>query len=151
MLSSPLRLMHWTVVMAVSVAGAGCAFPSPKPHGLDHAQAERTAFREAIYQSMDVMHRAMAAAPMTGEADQDFLAMMIPHHEGAIEMARLLLLHGRDPLVRQLAEEIIAGQQVEIDSMRARLALLRDGRGADPGDATALRGTRGPVEAPPRR
>jgi uncharacterized protein (DUF305 family) len=102
-------------------------------------------FHEAMHAAMRAMDAAMAAAPMTGDADQDFLAMMIPHHEGAVEMARLVLVHGRDALVRQLAEEIIAGQQAEIVSMRARLALLRGGReSAYP----ALSGTRGPAPAP---
>ncbi|MBD0274545.1 MAG: DUF305 domain-containing protein, partial [Acetobacteraceae bacterium] len=59
--------------------------------------------------AMERMMAAMHAAPPSGDPDQDFLAMMIPHHEGAIEMARLLLLHGRDPLTRQLAEGIISG------------------------------------------
>ncbi len=94
-----------------------------------------------------------AAAPMAGDPDKDFLAMMIPHHEGAVEMARLVLLHGRDPLVRKLAEEIIAGQQTEIGAMRERLAILRAGRDPDPGGFPALGGTRGPAppaQSPPR-
>lgn len=108
-----------------------------------------TPFAHAMHQAMRSMDQAMAAAPMTGDADRDFLAMMIPHHEGAVEMARLLLVHGRDPLVRQLAEEIIAGQQTEIGSMRARLAILAGAREAERGDYPALSGTRGPV--PPSR
>lgn len=101
-------------------------------------------FHEAMHAAMRAMDAAMAAAPMTGDADQDFLAMMIPHHEGAVEMARLVLVHGRDALVRQLAEEIIAGQQAEIVSMRGRLALLRGGR-ESLGGYPALSGTRGPA------
>src|SRR5919205_3963 len=83
------------------------------------------AFAHAMHQAMAKMSSAMAAAQMTGDVDQDFLAMMIPHHAGAVEMARLLLIHGHDPLVRQLAEEIIASQQAEIASMEGRLAYLR--------------------------
>jgi uncharacterized protein (DUF305 family) len=100
-------------------------------------------FSAALHEAMKAMERAMAAAPMTGDPDQDFLAMMIPHHAGAVEMARLVLLHGRDPLVRVLAEEIIASQQAEIASMRARLAILRRGRELDPGGFPAPHGTRG--------
>ncbi len=51
--------------------------------------------------------------------------MMIPHHAGAVDMARLVLQHGRDPVTRQLAEEIIAGQTVEIQSMQRRLHTLQ--------------------------
>ncbi len=99
------------------------------------------AFHAAMQQSMAAMVREMAAVAMTGDPDQDFLAMMIPHHRGAVEMAGALLVHGRDPLVRQLADEIIASQQTEIASMQARLALLRAGRGGE----DALHGTRGPA------
>jgi uncharacterized protein (DUF305 family) len=79
----------------------------------------------------------------SGNPDVDFLSMMIPHHEGAVEMARLVLIHGRDPLVRKLAEEIIASQQAEIAAMRARLEVLRRGADTDPGGFPALHGTRG--------
>lgn len=94
---------------------------------------------------MERMMRAMHASAPTGDPDADFLAMMIPHHEGAVEMARLELIHGRDPLVRQLAEGIIASQQTEIEAMRARLEILRHrGAAAEP-EFPALGGTRGPA------
>lgn len=102
-------------------------------------------FAQAMHASMGTMMRAMAA-PMTGDADRDFLIMMIPHHQGAVDMAQLLLVHGRDPLVRRLAEEIIASQQAEIAGMRARLAILQRGEDSAPGGFPALQGTRG--EAP---
>ncbi|NKE47370.1 DUF305 domain-containing protein [Roseomonas frigidaquae] len=96
-------------------------------------------FARAMSAAMERMMVDMHAAPPTGDPDQDFLAMMAPHHEGAIEMARLLLLHGRDPLTRQLAEEILAGQTVEVAAMQARLAALRGPADEFP----ALGGTRG--------
>jgi uncharacterized protein (DUF305 family) len=102
-----------------------------------------------MHEGMAKMMEEMERPGMTGNPDLDFLAMMIPHHQGAIDMARLGLVHGKDPLVRRLAEEIIASQQVEIEAMRARLALLRQGQDADPGGFPALHGTRGsahPVE-----
>ena len=105
----------------------------------------QTAFVTGMHAAMVEMSKAMETAAMTGDPDRDFLAMMIPHHEGAVEMARLVLLHGRDPLVRRLAEEIIAGQQTEITAMRERLAILRAGRDPDPGGFPALGGTRGPT------
>jgi len=97
------------------------------------------------------MMRAMHAAPATGDPDLDFLRMMIPHHQGAIDMARAELVHGRDPMVRQLAGDIIASQQAEIDSMKGRLSVLGRGRDTDPGGFPALGGTRGPVAPPDRR
>lgn len=84
-----------------------------------------------------------ARPPFRGDPDRDFLAMMIPHHEGAVEMARLLLVHGRDPLVRQLAQDIIASQSVEIAAMRARMAVLRAGPNPRPGGYPALGSVRG--------
>ncbi len=92
---------------------------------------------------MDKMMKDMHAPGYTGNADVDFLAMMIPHHEGAVEMARLVLVHGRDPLTRQLADEIIASQTAEIAAMRQRVAILRRGEDPEPGGFPALRGTRG--------
>jgi uncharacterized protein (DUF305 family) len=108
-----------------------------------HAVSSGPQFQQSMSAAMDKMHHDMSAAAITGDADQDFLAMMIPHHAGAVEMARLVLIYGRDPLVRQLAEEIIAGQQAEIDAMRARLKVLAKGPDPSPGGFPALGGTRG--------
>jgi uncharacterized protein (DUF305 family) len=84
----------------------------------------------------------MSPSP-TGNADVDFLATMIPHHAGAVDMARLVLIHGNDPLVRSLAEEIIANQQAEIAAMKARLAILQKGPDPQPGGFPSVGGTRG--------
>ena len=108
-------------------------------------QAAPTGFGAEMHAAMTKMAKDMEAVPMTGDPDRDFLAMMIPHHEGAVEMARLVLIHGRDPLVRNLAEEIIAAQQAEITTMKQRLEILKAGRDMTPGGFPALGGTRGPV------
>ena len=65
-------------------------------------------------------HRMMEGMemPMTGDADQDFVSMMIVHHQGAIDMAKVQLEYGKDPQLRSLAEEIIAAQEKEIAMMK---------------------------------
>jgi uncharacterized protein (DUF305 family) len=131
---------------------AGHHADSGVPEGHTHARAaadsERfsPAFRRFIREmdaGMSRMMNDMHAPGYTGNADVDFLAMMIPHHEGAVEMARLVLIHGKDPLTRQLADEIIASQSAEISAMRQRLAILRRGDDPEPDGYPALHGTRG--------
>ena len=107
-----------------------------------HGVTSSDAFSHAMERSMTRMMTDMHAASATGNPDIDFLAMMIPHHEGAVEMSRLVLEHGRDPLARKLAEEIIAGQIVEIAAMRERLARLTRGVRAEQ-EYPNLSGTRG--------
>ena len=114
---------------------------SPERYGATFAR-----FASGMDAGMDKMMRDMHAPDYTGNADIDFLAMMIPHHEGAVEMARLVLIHGRDPLTRKLAEEIIAGQVVEIEGMQRRLAILRTKSGPGQDEFPALGGTRGPAK-----
>ena len=67
------------------------------------------------------MHKDMGIA-LTGNADRDFLAGMIPHHQGAIDMAEVVLKHGKDPKVKKLARNIIKAQKHEIAMMKAWLA-----------------------------
>ena len=141
--------MQW-ILMAIGLL-CGAAFAQHEQHGTPQEDAparygaafER--FATEMNAGMDSMMRDMHALGYTGNADVDFLAMMIPHHEGAVEMARLVLIHGRDPLTRKLAEEIIASQVVEIEGMRRRLILLRSKAGPEPNDFPALGGTRGPA------
>jgi uncharacterized protein (DUF305 family) len=67
--------------------------------------------------AMKKMMSDMAVTP-TGDVDADFVAMMVPHHQGAIDMAVAVLRHGRNPQIRRLAQEIIVTQQQEIAAMR---------------------------------
>jgi uncharacterized protein (DUF305 family) len=80
-------------------------------------------FRRVMAEAMDRMTRDMAV-PHTGDPDRDFAAMMIPHHQGAIDMAKVQLQFGRDPILRRLAQGIIVEQQQEIDLMRGELSRL---------------------------
>ena len=104
---------------------------------------KRSQFETDMDKGMARMMQDMHGPGYTGNPDHDFLAMMIPHHEGAVDMARLVLIHGRDPLVRQLAEEIIASQTIEIAGMRGRMSVLRQGPNPQPGGYPALGSVRG--------
>ena len=70
--------------------------------------------------AMDHMMTGMAAKP-TGDVDADFVATMIPHHQGAIDMAIAELRYGRNEKLRRLAQEIVVEQQQEISVMRLSL------------------------------
>jgi uncharacterized protein (DUF305 family) len=68
--------------------------------------------------SMDKMHMAMGAIKRSGNSDVDFVRLMLPHHQAAIDMAKTQLLYGKDPQMRRLAQEIITDQQSEIELMQ---------------------------------
>jgi hypothetical protein len=70
--------------------------------------------------AMDKMMADMAVKP-TGDVDVDFAAMMIPHHQGAIDMALAELRHGKNEQLRRIAQEIVVEQQQEIIAMRLAL------------------------------
>src|SRR2546423_976100 len=78
-------------------------------------------FTTQMMEAMGRMDAGMTAAKPTGDPDRDFAAMMIPHHQGAIDMAKIELIYGRDPVLRRLAQGIIVEQQQEIELMQRRL------------------------------
>lgn len=84
------------------------------------AEVTDSQFMAEMHNSMLHMHQAMAAAP-TGNVDADFVAMMVPHHQGAIDMARIQLRYGHNEQLRRIAQEIIVEQQQEITAMRYAL------------------------------
>jgi uncharacterized protein (DUF305 family) len=79
--------------------------------------SSETQYLAEMQESMMRMHVAMAVSP-TGTVDGDFVAMMVPHHQGAIDMARIQLRYGHNEQLRRIAQEIIVEQQQEIAAMR---------------------------------
>lgn len=130
------RPHRWLALLCLSLGFASLPAAGESPHA--HSR-----FTQAMHESMAKMMKAMDQAEMTGDPDHDFLAMMIPHHAGAVDMARLELVHGRDPLVRRLAEEVIASQQSEIAAMQARLDIIKKRKQGDPSEYPSIHGLRG--------
>lgn len=79
-------------------------------------------FMRAMKDSMEQMDNGMKSGAMNGDVDHDFATMMMPHHQGAIDMAKAELLYGKDPVMRRLAEEIVVDQQSEIQAMQLWLS-----------------------------
>ena len=141
-----MRGIFAALALAISlIVGAAHSQHDHGPSGSGRLAGAGSAdrFAQEMNAGMNKMMQAMHAAGATGKPDIDFLAMMIPHHEGAVEMARLVLIHGKDPLTRRLAEEIIASQTAEIAAMKRRLAILRHADDPNPDGYPALHGTRG--------
>ena len=94
------KMDHGTMSMASDKDG-----PAAKAYGAANAK----------------MHQDMTMT-FTGDADVDFIKGMLPHHQGAVDMAKIVLQYGKDPEVKKLAEDVIKAQNTEIDFMKAWLA-----------------------------
>jgi len=88
-----------------------------------HGPGMQTPAGRGYMGAMEKMQRNMDMS-LTGNPDRDFAMMMIPHHQSAVEMARVLVQNGRDPELRQLAEKMIRDQEREIEELRKIVARL---------------------------
>lgn len=104
-----LRLV--LVLSATLLIGASLAFA---------ADSNEKSFLSENDVAMNKMMDSMAIKP-SGDVDHDFVAMMAPHHQGAIDMAQAELRYGRNEQLRRIAQEIIVEQQQEIAAMRLAL------------------------------
>lgn len=98
----------------------------PVPKSFEASTAK--SFSALMDDAMLIMDDGMQRAPMNGQPDHDFVTMMIPHHQGAIDMAKALLLYTKDPAMRNLAQGIITEQQNEIKLMNAWLEQHKKGQ-----------------------
>ena len=120
------KLTHIVLTVTLTLGLAGFAVAqgmdmSKAPHSADRMAAMQTqsndspstkAFKEVRMKMMHGME-----VPYTGNADVDFVRGMIPHHQGAIDAAKVQLTYGKDPAMRKLAESIVADQEKEIAQM----------------------------------
>ena len=110
--------------MAVGLILATTAWADMDPN-MDMGGGKKTdssPFAKDMDVSMKKMDQDMSSASMNGNVDHDFASMMIPHHQGAIDMAEGELKYGKDPAMRDLAQKIIADQKKEIKLMHDWMA-----------------------------
>lgn len=104
-----------TKALATLVA---CSLVTSAIAEIDHGQSSNDPDWSELISSMDKMHMAMNAVVPSGNSDIDFVRLMLPHHQAAVDMAKTQLLYGKDPQLRRLAQEIIIDQQLEIELMQ---------------------------------
>ena len=99
-------------------SGAGAAAMPGMPDGPGSQATISSPADQTMMEGMARMERSMNAAPSTGDPDRDFVAMMIPHHVGAVDMARVELRYGKDVTLRRMARAIVATQEKEVWEMK---------------------------------
>jgi len=102
---------------ALLIAAPAFAQDAHKTHDMGGMKMSNDVVIQAYEKANAKMHKDMAVE-LTGDADVDFVRGMIPHHQGAIDMARVVLEHGKDPAIRKLAEGVISAQEGEIAFMQ---------------------------------
>jgi uncharacterized protein (DUF305 family) len=105
----------WVTVIGISIFATILLRATTDTSG---GQSNTDANWSELITSMNKMHMAMTAVARSGNSDIDFVRLMIPHHQAAIDMAKTQLLYGKDGQMRRLAQEIITDQQLEIELMQ---------------------------------
>jgi len=120
----PLRtvppILTIVITGVIAMAGSALCDSSVLAAGSQTAVADEAPFMAENDAAMTKMMKDMSVKP-TGDVDRDFVAMMVPHHQGAIDMAMAELRYGHDERLRRIAQEIVVEQQQEIAAMRLAL------------------------------
>ena len=111
------------LLVSASHAQAPHRHEIPPSQGTPSASIAADSFMSLMTQAMERMHKDMTTAP-SGDPDRDFATMMIPHHQGAVDMAKLELQFGKNPVLRRLAQGIIVEQLQQIEVMQRELRQL---------------------------
>ncbi len=90
-----------------------------KTYKVPETKIKSDEMHEELAKTMKAMMDKMHTMKMTGNADKDFVMMMIPHHESAVKMAQAELLHGKQPELKKMAQKIISDQNKEIDEFKS--------------------------------
>jgi len=109
------------ILTKLSAAVVACGFAASLVQAGTHDQGGLSTAEpdwSELIASMEQMHMAMGAVQRSGNSDVDFVRLMLPHHQAAIDMAKTQLLYGKDAQMRRLAQEIITDQQLEIELMQ---------------------------------
>ena len=115
------KLLALSLVAVMGLGGIAYA-QSHTTHGSAKAASTKDTAATKAYRAANMkMHEGMNLK-FSNDADVDFIRGMIPHHQGAIDMAKVVLEHGKDPQARKWAEDIIREQAREIAEMKAWLA-----------------------------
>jgi Domain of unknown function (DUF305) len=111
--------LFFAAAVALTILGIGLLRAGAQSETLaDGSQPAAEADWSELIASMGKMHMAMEAIKRSANSDVDFVRLMLPHHQAAIDMAKTQLLYGKDPQMRRLAQEIITDQQLEIELMQ---------------------------------
>ena len=127
MMKTPMtsfRFAALAVVATALLAASSVAAADGTPSAAESFASENDV---AMKKMMDEMH-----VPLTGDVDRDFIVMMIPHHQGAIDMCAAQVRYGSNEELKELCRGIIAGQGREIEHMRKMLAAMPPASAAEP-------------------
>jgi uncharacterized protein (DUF305 family) len=119
---APLRRAR-PIVLALALGSAGASIAAAQQSAAPPPAVETADEAPFLTENSAAMNKMMAdmAVQPSGDIDRDFAAMMIPHHQGAIDMAVAYLRHGTNEQLRRIAQEIVVEQQQEIAAMRLAL------------------------------